>query len=206
MIDGRSIAASGFRAGDNSHALPRLVGVLLVQHRRRRQTVGPPGSIMVKELPPSSLDSPLSLVLQPLPPDDAERRLPDKRPFARTLNGQAPPRYSPLDSGSPRNNLGLARSPFVLRTFPPRARETRGPLGEGVRRLACFHWRSQQYAPRPSPTATTAFVTGFRPRCVCLSRLLAGTVGGSVCWRLRVVSPAACLPLFSCRFAASLKG
>ena len=43
---------------------------------------------------PSSLDSFLSLVLQPPPPDDAGRRVPDKRPFARTLNGQIPPRYS----------------------------------------------------------------------------------------------------------------
>ena len=46
IIDVRSIAASGFRAGDNSHALPRLVGGFCVQHRRRRQTVGPPGSIV----------------------------------------------------------------------------------------------------------------------------------------------------------------
>ncbi len=98
----------------------------------------------MKELPPSSLDSPLSLVLQPLPPDDAERRMPDKRPFARTLNGQTPPRYSPLDSGSPRNNLGLARSPL-----DPRVR--RNDIGEGVRRLACFRWRSQQLCSASEP-------------------------------------------------------
>ncbi len=54
----------------------------------------PSGKHGVKELPPSSLDSFLSLVLQPPPPDDAGRRVPDKRPFARTLNGQIPPRYS----------------------------------------------------------------------------------------------------------------
>ncbi len=118
----------------------------------------------------------LSLALQPLPPGEAERRVPDKRPFARTLNGQTPPRYSPLDSGSPRNNLGLARSPLG-----PRVRGN--DIGEGVRRLACFRWRSQQYAPRPSPTATTVFVTGFRQRFARpyrrLSRLVAGTAGGS---------------------------
>jgi len=39
----------------------------------------------------------LSLVLQPLPPDDAERRVPGRGPFARILNGiparplEAPP-------------------------------------------------------------------------------------------------------------------
>ena len=56
-------------------------------------------------------------------------------------------------------------------------------------------------------SATTLLVTGFRPRFVRLlrrlSRLVAGTVGGAVCWRLRVFPSAACLPLFSCLFSAS---
>ena len=82
---------------------------------------------------------------------------------------------------------------------PPEGGEGRGT--SGLLLLA-----EPAYAPRPSPTATTDFVTGFRPRCVCLSRLSTGTVGGSVCCRLRVVPPAACLPLFSCLLLRPLKG
>ena len=106
-----------------------------------------------------------------------------ERPFARTLNGQIPPRYSPLDSGSPRNNLGLARSPFVLRTFPPRAGATRRLSGGGRPPSGLLSLAEPAYAPRPSPAATTVLMTGFRQRFARplrrLSRLVAGTAGGS---------------------------
>ncbi len=104
------------------------------------------------------------------------------RPFARTLNGQTPPRYSPLDSGSPRNNLGLARSPFVLRTFPPRAGATGRLSGGGRPPSGLLSLAEPAYAPRPSPAATTVLITGFWQRFARpfrrLSRLVAGTAGG----------------------------
>ena len=114
----------GFRAVDNSHALPRLAGVFLFQHRRRRQTVGPPGSVWKIRPRHHSVHAPrwcCSLPRTTMRVDVCRIR----DAFARTLNGQTPPRPSRLDSGFRRNDAGLARSPFVLRTFPPRAGATR---------------------------------------------------------------------------------
>ena len=153
----------------------------------------------MKEPPPSSLDSLLSLVLQPPPSDDAGRRVPGRGSFARILNGQSPPRCCPPSSVFRRSGPGLARSPFSLGRSP-RAGEAEGFQGEGVCRLARCFLAESAYPPHPSAEATPLLVTGFRPRWVRLSGLLAGTVGGSVCWRLRVVPSAACSPLFSCRF------
>ena len=57
----------------------------------------------------------LSLVLQPLPPDDAERRVPDRETVRPNLERTDSPALLPLDSGSFRNNLGFARSPLDSR-------------------------------------------------------------------------------------------
>ena len=60
----------------------------------------------MKELPPSSLDSFLSLVLQPLPPDDAERRVPGRETVRPSLERTDSPallpsgfRFSPEQPG-----------------------------------------------------------------------------------------------------------
>ncbi len=142
-----------------------------------------PSGKRLKDAPPSSLDCSSRWCCSLFRPAKRKDVCRIERPFARTLNGQTPPRYSPLDSGSPRNNLGLARSPFVLRTFPPRAGETRR-LSEGGRPPSgLLSLAEPAYAPRPSPAATTVLMTGFRQRFVRpyrrLSRLVAGTAGGS---------------------------
>ncbi len=132
-----------------------------------------------------------SLVLQPLPPGEAERRVPDRETVRPNLERTDSPALLPLDSVSMRNNLGLARSPFVPRigvrgrprAFPARAGETEGPQGGGRPPSGLLSLAEPAYAPRPSPAATTVLMTGFRQRFVRplrrLSRLVAGTAGGS---------------------------
>ena len=186
--------------------LPRLAGVSgpapPTSPDRR-----PSGKHGVKDLPPSSLDCSSRWCCSLPRPTMRKDVCRIERPFARTLNGQAPPRCSPLDSGFIQNNLGLARSPFVLRTFPPRAGATR----RLSRRRASAVWLAFVGGVRSTlrirdATATTLFVTGFRPRFARLPGLSAGTVGGTVCWPLRVAPPAARLPLFSCLLLRPLRG
>ena len=119
-----------------------------------------------------------------------------ERPFARTLNGQIPPRYSLWIPVLPGTTLVL-RVPLWI---PACAGMTLGRAsavwlafvgGAGI----CS--ASEPYSYNGLRDRVSA---AFRPAFQTSLRLVAGTAGGSVCWRLRVVPLAACLPLFSCRF------
>ena len=91
----------------------------------------------------------LSLVLQPLPPGEAERRLPDKRPFARILNGdlliavwlaifwrspQYPPHPRRFSDNGLRNRVSAAFRPSSRTSFttcgrtPPAGRVLAAPV------------------------------------------------------------------------------
>ena len=160
----------------------------------------PSGKHRVKEVPPSSLDSFLSLVLQPLPPDDAERRVPDRETVRPNLERTDSPALLPSGFRFSPEQPGFGAFP----SGSPRARERHwgGRPPSGLLSLA-----EPAYAPRPSPTATTVFVTGFRQRFVPSSQTSLRTCGGHRRW-IRVLA-APCRParglftLFSCLFSAS---
>ena len=123
-----------------------------------------------------------------------ERRVPGRGPFARILNGRSlrgPLKLLPSAVKAVENGV---RVPLAC---------LRGTWGLSSVWLAFVGGVRHTLRIRGS-SATTLLVTGFRPRFVRLlrrlSRLVAGTVGGAVCWRLRVFPSAACLPLFSCLF------
>ena len=153
-----------------------------VQHRRRRQTVGPPGSIL-KEVLPSSLDSFLSLVLQPLPPGDAERRAPDRETVRPGLERTGSPALVPSGFRSlPGTTWVWHVPPLSSRTFPPRARATGRLSGGGRPPSGLLSLAEPAYAPHPSTTATTVFVTGFRQRFVPSYQTSFRTCGGHRRW------------------------
>ena len=117
------------------------------------------------------------------------------RPFARDLERTDSPALLPSGFRFSPEQPGFGTFPYA---DPRVRRET--CLGEGVRRLACFRWRSRQYAPHPSTSATTVFVTGFRQRFVPSSQTSLRTCGGhrrrAVCWRPHA-RPARCRTLFN---------
>ena len=110
----------------------------------------------------------LSLVLQPLPPGDAERRVPDRETVRPNLERTDSPALLPSGFRFSPEQPGFGAFPLISRGGRPPS---------GLLSLA-----EPAYAPRPSPAATTVLITGFRQRSARLfrrlSRLVAGTAGG----------------------------
>ena len=142
---------------------------------------------------PSSLDSFLSLVLQPLPPDDAERCAPDRWTVRPGLERTDSPALLPSGFRFSPEQPGFGTFPLCPSDIPPRAGATRRLSGRGRPPSGLLSLAEPAYAPHPSTTATTVFVTGFRQRFVPSSQTSFRTCGGHRrwirCWRFRVVSP-----------------
>ncbi len=141
----------------------------------------------MKDVPPSSLDCSSRWCCSLFRPAKRKDVCRIERPFARTLNGQAPPRYSPLDSGSPRNNLGLARSPLDSRL-----------CGNDVGRASAV-WLAFVGGASVCPASEPCSYNGLNNRVSAAfrpsSQTSLTTCGGHrrrvVCWRPRVVPLAA---------------
>ncbi len=87
----------------------QVVSSSIVQHRRRRQTVGPPGGVSERSAPVIARLF-LSLVLQPLPSSAPERRVPGRETVRPDLERASPCERSSVETCScPRASLPGSR-------------------------------------------------------------------------------------------------